>query len=69
MSERSFIARVAVRAGYSHEAAEELVQRALDEHAHELAEKIREEARQYGWEDGEAMKLAAKLIDPEERDS
>ena len=36
----------------------------LSEHAHELAEQIREEARQYGEEDAFAMKLAAKLIDP-----
>ena len=43
MSKRSFLARVAVAAGYSHESAEELVQAALDEHAHELAEKIRTE--------------------------
>jgi hypothetical protein len=40
MSKRSFITRVAVAAGYSHESAEQLVQEALDEHAHELAEKV-----------------------------
>lgn len=39
MSYRSFLARVAVTAGYSHEAAEDIVQKALDEHAHELAEQ------------------------------
>ena len=43
-----------------------LVTQLLDEHAHELAEQIREEARQYGKDDAFAMKLAAKLIDPKE---
>ncbi|MFD5308298.1 hypothetical protein [Streptomyces ardesiacus] len=59
MSARSFIARVAVSAGYSHESAELLVQRALDEHAHELAEKIRDTYVDY------SADVCADLIDPE----
>ena len=40
---RSFLASALVLCGYGHEVAEKLVQQALDEHAHELAEKIRRE--------------------------
>jgi hypothetical protein len=70
VSARSFIARVAVSAGYSHESAELLVQRALDEHAHELAEKQRAfRDKQYGPLEFKAEKKALNgaidLIDPE----
>lgn len=72
MSERSKTARY-LMAGRSmtHEQAEAMVQEALDEHAHELAEKIREEVRAAHangilepWLDGTASD-AADLIDPE----
>lgn len=67
MSEKGFIAQRLERLGYSSDEAESLVQLALDEHAHELAEKIRR------WErealsllplERAAAKGAASLIDP-----
>jgi len=67
MSHRSFMARVAMTAGYSHEAAEDIVQKALDEHAHELAETQREACRKTDdpvYYLGEAGWLA-DLIDPQ----
>jgi hypothetical protein len=42
---RSFVAHCLVRLGYSHNKAEQLMQAALDQHAHELAEQIRERFR------------------------
>lgn len=51
---RSFLVSVLVQSGYSHSTAGEMVQRALDVHAHELAQKI----RALDWND------AADLIDP-----
>lgn len=64
---RSFLGACLVRLGYSHDTAEELVQKALDRHARELAEKIRSEAGELdGWpETQHAMNKAADLIDPE----
>ncbi|MFE3144764.1 hypothetical protein [Streptomyces scopuliridis] len=64
---RSFVASVLVQYGYSHETAETLVQRALDAHAHELAERIRNDREPWEWAlaGAHAGSDAADLIDPE----
>jgi hypothetical protein len=64
---RSFVAQCLVQLGYSHEKAETLVQRALDVHAHELAEKQRDfiGSEEYVSDDWEAACAVADLIDPE----
>jgi hypothetical protein len=71
MSHRSFMARVAVTAGYSHEAAEDIVQKALDEHAHELAEQQRATGRDdrcAGTDCCQPHGGVADLIDPQTDD-
>ncbi len=63
---RSFVTASLVQLGYSHDTAETLVQRALDEHSHELAERIRK--ANLKWEDDTASLArdeAADLIDPD----
>jgi hypothetical protein len=66
---RSFLGACLVRLGYSHDTAEQLVQAALDRHAHELAEQQRREMRAPGrsydasrW--NRVVDMTADLIDP-----
>lgn len=68
---RSVVASILVQAGFSHDKAEELVQEALDTHAHELAEKQREFPSPSYWDDYRAENIwisardeMADLIDP-----
>lgn len=65
---RSFLASVLVQSGYSHSTAEGMVQRALDVHAHELAQKIRSLRDSCAYEtdspEYKHMSGSADLIDP-----
>lgn len=63
---RSVAAKGLTLAGYSHEAAERTVQAALDAHARELAEDLRQYAEQQDNEQRhDGVLSAADRIDPE----
>jgi len=72
MSARSKVARFLMHGrGMGHDQAEQMLQDALDEHARELAEKIRSEvADMDGWpEEQHVARKYADLIDPDKEKS